>query len=294
MMIKGEMIEHGIIIKGVGGLYFVQTPLNTYSCRARGLFKLHGQTPLVGDRVVISVVDAVKNEGYLLEIKERKNELIRPRVANVDLNIIVVSAAKPRLSFEMLDSLLVYSEMQGLEAAICVNKTDIAEEAAVSEITRIYEAPGYKVFRTCGLDGSGGLDGLAEYITGKTVILSGPSGTGKTSLLNLIMPGHDFKTGTLSRKTQRGAHTTRHAEFLQLNETTFICDTPGFTSFNIDMIDKRELRNYYPEFAELNGKCYYNNCLHISEHDCAIKEQIGVLIGKDRYDRYVRFVTMGL
>jgi len=120
--------------------------------------------------------------------------------------------------------------------------------------------------------------------------LSGPSGTGKTSLLNLILPGNNFKTGELSRKTQRGAHTTRHAELLQLNASTFICDTPGFTSFNIDMLDKRELRNYYPEFAALNDKCYYNNCLHISEHDCAVKPQVGITIVKERYERYVSFV----
>jgi ribosome biogenesis GTPase len=293
-----ETLE-GKIVKGVGGLYYVQTGRGVYICKARGLFRLHEQTPLVGDNVVISVVDESKGEGYLLELKERKNELIRPRAANVDVNIIVVSAAKPKINYELLDSLLIYSETLGLETAVCVNKTDAADEAVADEIRRVYESAKYRVFKVSAHKHTG-IGELVDYMENRSVILSGPSGTGKTSLLNAIMPGHGFKTGELSRKTQRGSHTTRHAEFIRLNGNTFICDTPGFTSFNIasflqtgyeqDGVALNDLRHYYPEFRGLNELCYYNNCLHISEHDCAVKEQVGKTIDKKRYERYAGFI----
>jgi len=286
----------GKIVKGIGGLYYVETPIGTYACKARGLFRLHGQTPLVGDNTLIQVIDEEKNEGYLLELFERKNELIRPKIANVGLNLIVVSAAKPRLNFELLDSLLIYSESQNLETAICVNKTDMADAAFVVEIKRIYESTGYRVFCTCALpESSSDMADLLAYFSGKAVIFSGPSGTGKTSLLNVILPGFNFKTGALSRKTGRGAHTTRHAEFLRLpigdnSKPTYICDTPGFTSFNLSMLDKRDLKNHYPEFTKHAASCFYNNCLHISEHDCAVKAEIGKSVTTERYDRYVRMM----
>jgi ribosome biogenesis GTPase len=293
-----EIRLNGKITKGVGGLYFVETANGVYACKARGLFRLHEQTPLVGDCVEIAVTDADKNEGYLLGLKQRKNELIRPRVSNVDINVIVVSAAKPKLNYELLDSLLIYSETKNLEVVICINKIDIA--SSFNDISQVYESAGYRVFAVSA-SGSIGVDEVVKHISGKSVILSGPSGTGKTSLLNAIMPGQGFKTGELTRKTQRGTHTTRHAEFIRLNDDTYICDTPGFTSFNLtafmqtgfeqDGITKNDLREFYPEFRELNAKCYYNNCLHVSEHDCAVKEQVGKTIDKDRYDRYVGFVT---
>jgi ribosome biogenesis GTPase len=283
-------LKQGIITKGVGGLYTVQVADGLYMCKARGLFRLKGQTPTVGDSVSVSVVDEVKREGYLSEIYERRNELIRPKVANVDINVIVVSAAKPAVSFELLDALLINAEMNGLQAVIAVNKTDTAEDGAVKFIVENYEHTEYKVLPMSALTGEGiGL--LRAELAGRVSVLSGPSGTGKTSLLAALIPGGDFKTGELSKKTQRGAHTTRHAELLRVDEGTFVCDTPGFTSFNANNIVKEDLREYYPEFREYNYECYYNDCLHISEHDCAVKRQVGIKINEHRYGRYVRYMS---
>jgi len=282
-------IARGRIVKGVGGLYTVAVADMMYTCMARGLFRKDKQTPLVGDMTDIQIIDEDKREGYLHALCPRQNELIRPKAANVDLALIVFAATSPAMRPDLLDSFLFSCEKQGIDAAICINKIDLESTEAVQALTAEYTLAGYSVLQLSAAEEQG-LDALREVIQGKTVMFAGPSGVGKSSLINALHPMAQMETGELSRKLARGKHTTRHTELMQLNAHTFIMDSPGFSSLGVEAIALEELQTLYPEFRAQAGRCFYGDCLHVSEPDCAVRKEIGKTVGCARYERYVSFL----
>ena len=275
----------GEIIKGIGGFYYVVTAEGTYRCRARGLFKKKKITPTVGDQVKITVLD--DEEAVIDEIFPRRNIFVRPAVANVDLLVTVVAAKDPAPNPQVIDRMLVTAEKSGTDAALCINKTDLGGEAAATG--GIYEGIYPVVYVSC-ITGEG-IEDLKELIRGKRVALTGPSGVGKSTILNTLKPGAEAETGTVSDKTQRGRHTTRHVEIFDLPEGTKVFDTPGFTSFEMQPDDDEELPldRFFPEMERFLGCCRYDNCRHMSEPGCRIKEAVDRgEIHDSRYQSYLK------
>lgn len=264
----------GIIIKGVGGLYSVRCESGIAECRARGLFRKKNIKPMIGDCVT------VENES-ITKIKERKNFLIRPPVANVDNLVIVAAAASPSPDFRLIDKMIINAEIAGIKPIICVNKTDLA---ACAEICGVYSSAGYPTVAVSAEENSG-IDALLPYLRGKTTAFSGLSGVGKSSILN-ILTGGNMQTGAVSEKLQRGRHTTRHVELLELDGGGFVLDTPGFSTLEVTGIKAEELAAYFPEF-ETDTDCRFKGCSHINEPDCAVKEKLAEgKIAESRYKSY--------
>ena len=281
----------GRIIKGVGGNYNVATKSDgEFVCQARGLFRKKGISPIVGDIVEISVIDRDKATGYLQEILPRKSELARPKVANIDQVVLVCATVAPPINLDVVDGFLIVCENQGIDAILCINKIDLDKDKLYLDIAKSFEMAKYQVICVSAAEDVG-LDALRNVMTGKTSILAGPSGVGKSSILNALYPQYKLEVGGLSEKIQRGKHTTRHTSLLEVSEDTYVVDSPGFTSFSIGHIDKEHLQNYYREFRPYLEECYYIDCIHVSEHDCAVKERVGIDIDTNRYERYVRYVT---
>jgi ribosome biogenesis GTPase len=278
----------GRIIKGVGGLYFVRTPDGVYACQARGLFRKQRKTPLVGDFVEILEIDEAKKTGYLQKLLDRKNELIRPRIANVDQAIVVFAAASPDFNMDLLDRFITLIEKQGLDSVICINKSDLAAEGFEESIKAVYSRVGYPVIFVSARTNTG-LDALKKVVADKVSVVAGPSGVGKTSLMNLLFPGLSLETGEISRKIERGKHTTRHTEFLPLTDGGFIADTPGFTTLDLEGVAARELPGLFREFAPFFGRCRFADCAHLSEPDCAVKAAVGQAVSASRYESYQNF-----
>ena len=288
-MLMTEMLT-GRIIKGVGGNYNVATKDGEFVCQARGLFRKKGISPIVGDFVEISVIDRAKATGYLQEILPRKTELSRPKVANIDQVVLVCATVAPPINLDVVDGFLIVCEYQGIDAILCINKIDLDSHKSYLGIVKSFEMAKYQVICVSAAENTG-LDVLRDAMTGKTSILAGPSGVGKSSILNGLYPQYSLQVGGLSEKIQRGKHTTRHTSLLEVSRDTFVVDSPGFTSFSIDHIDKKHLQNCYREFKPYLEECYYVDCIHVSEHDCAVKERVGLDIDTDRYNRYVRYVS---
>lgn len=276
----------GIIFKGIGGFYYVKHDGVLYECKARGKFKNDKVVPMVGDYVTISVYDQSKHLGVIEEIHERKNALIRPVVANVDQAIVVFSIKNPLPNVTLLDKMLVLAENAGLEIVICFNKADLDATLDFDHYKLIYESAGYKVVKTCALTREG-VDDLLALLKDKINVFSGPSGVGKSSLLNAI-EDYAVETGTLSEKIQRGKHTTRHSELFEIRNGGIIVDTPGFTSLSVAEIEPENLSALFPEFREPMKQCRFDNCLHQNEPDCEVKKGIDAgNINKGRYDAYL-------
>ncbi|MBQ2753576.1 MAG: ribosome small subunit-dependent GTPase A [Firmicutes bacterium] len=279
-------MTEGIIIKGVGGFYYVSNADGVYECRARGIFRKENIKPMVGDKVKIQIIDEKKKKGNVEVIEERKNSLIRPRVANVDQAVIVFAAASPNINLDLLDRFIVLVEEQELEAVICINKTDLDKEENYKAIAETYRRAGYEVICLCAQKGEN-VDLLKEALRDKISVFAGPSGVGKSSLINCLNPDFKLETGEVSAKIERGRHTTRHAQLMELFENSFIVDSPGFSSLFLDHIDKDKLKYYFREFENYNDTCYYNGCSHTHEPDCSVKSKVGEEISQERYDRYV-------
>ncbi len=279
-------MTEGIIIKGVGGFYYVSTASGVYECRARGIFRKENIKPMVGDKVKIQIIDDKKKKGNVEVIEERKNSLIRPRVSNVDQAVIVFAAASPNINLDLLDRFIVLVEEQELEAVICINKIDLDKEEKYKEIAKLYQDAGYEVICLCAEKGEN-VDKLRDALTNKISVFAGPSGVGKSSLINCLNPDFKLETGEVSAKIERGRHTTRHAQLMELFEASYIVDSPGFSSLYLDHIDKDKLKYYFREFETYNDTCYYNGCSHTHEPDCSVKARVGNEISKERYDRYV-------
>ncbi|MCL2376586.1 MAG: ribosome small subunit-dependent GTPase A [Defluviitaleaceae bacterium] len=277
----------GRIVKGVGGNYYVMTEFGEFVCQARGLFRKEGISPIVGDFVEISVIGRAKSTGYLQKILPRENELLRPKVANID-QVLLVCAIVPQINLDVVDGFLMVCEKQGIDVILCINKIDLDADRHYLEVGRAYEMAGYRVLYVSAQHDAG-LDGLRAAMEGKVSILAGPSGVGKSSLLNALFPQFGLEVGGLSEKIGRGKHTTRHTALLEVGDGTYVVDSPGFTSFSIAHIDKKHLQYCYREFKPHLEKCYYVDCIHISEHDCAVKERVGIDIDTGRYERYVYY-----
>ena len=279
---------NGMIIKGIGGFYYIKTDDTIYECKARGKFRKDKITPLVGDKVMISI-DSTHGTGVIEEVLPRDIELIRPPVANVNQAIIVFAANKPEPNLSLLDRFLVTVEKEGLPIIICINKKDIDSQNHVNFIKSIYTKAGYDMMSTSTKTGEG-IDLLKIKLEKKITVFAGPSGVGKSSLLNAIQANLALKTGEISHKNNRGKHTTRHVELMELEFSGWVVDTPGFSSLEIDKMDEEDLQYCFKEFVPLLGGCKFQGCIHLSEPDCAIKN--GIIDGTIHQTRYESYVQL--
>ena len=278
----------GKIIKGIAGFYYVHTgKAGVYECKAKGIFRKEKIKPLVGDNVEIDIIDEEAHTGNIKEILPRKNTLIRPAVANIDQAVVIFAAAKPKPNFNLLDRFLIMMERQEIPAVICFNKMDLAREEELQKLKEAYETSGYRILFSSAAKEEG-ISGIREVLQDKTSTVAGPSGVGKSSLINLLAPEANMETGAISEKIERGRHTTRHAELICIRENTYIVDTPGFSSLSVDSFDKENLGNYFPEFVEYEDRCRFPGCSHISEPDCGVKEALAEgKISRIRYEDYL-------
>ena len=280
----------GKIVKGIAGFYYVHVvEFGIYECKAIGIFRKEKQKPLVGDDVEIDIINEEEKTGNIVDILPRKNELIRPAVANVNQALVVFAITKPKPHFNLLDRFLVMMESKELPVVLCFNKQDIAEETEIEELRSIYEGCGYPVIFTSAREEEN-IDRVLEVLKGKTTAVAGPSGVGKSSLINRLQSGIQMETGAISSKIDRGKHTTRHSELIAINEDSYIMDTPGFSSLYTNDFEKEELKYYFPEFAPYEGTCRYNGCDHVHEPGCAVKEALGQ--GKIHEVRYQNYLEM--
>ncbi len=283
-------MHSGRIIKGIGGFYYVDVKGEIFECKARGLFRKKNITPLVGDYVKIHILDDENKKGVIEEIKDRHNELIRPSVSNVDQAIIVFSVTQPDPHLSLLDRFLVLAESQKLKIIICLNKTDLLDKNKYDEIINIYGNAGYKIILTSIKDEEG-IGELSKELKNKTTVFAGPSGVGKSTLLNQIDPSLQLKTGEVSVRIGRGKHTTRHAELITLGENSWVVDTPGFSSLDMNFIEEEDLAYYFREFTHYIDNCRFNSCRHINEPNCGIKEAVKSFeISQKRYDSYILLI----
>ncbi len=283
------MLE-GIIMKGIAGFYYVKVGEIIYECKARGKVKNSKKIPLVGDRVTISIDE--NDKGIIEKISPRSIELFRPAVANVDQSLVVFALKDPEPHLNLLDKLLILGEYVGLKSIICLNKSDIDDVEKFKHIKDIYEPIGYEVIGTSVVE-SQGFERLKEELVGKITVLAGPSGVGKSSILNTVQPGLAAKVGALSEKIKRGKHTTRHSELISLDTGGFVVDTPGFSSLDIEFIEKHDLGHCYPEIERISHGCQFNNCMHIKEPNCAVKEAVASgEIHQERYNSYTYFMDI--
>ena len=277
----------GKIIKGIAGFYYVHTEeKGIYECKARGIFRNQQIKPLVGDNVLITILDEQEKEGHITEILPRRNELLRPAVANIDQALVFFAIVKPEPDFRLLDRFLIRMEQQKLTSIICFNKQDIASKEDKEALCKAYETCGYQVVFVSA-QRKEGLEELRRLLTGRTTALAGPSGVGKSTMINALAPEAGMETGSISRKIERGRHTTRHSEIIALGENTYLMDTPGFTSLRISEIEKEELSGYYPEFERHEPYCRFGGCAHINEPGCGVKAAVEQgQISQVRYENY--------
>ncbi len=286
-------MEEGRIIKGISGFYYVSLKDGLYECKGRGILRKDKVKPLVGDWVQVSHLDNRKKTGTLEKVLPRKNQLKRPEIANVDQVVIVLSLKNPSPSLMLMDKIIILAEDLGLEVTICINKADLGEDqdSTLKEIQEIYGPTGYTlVFTSAELDQ--GIEDLRNSLKGKVSVFSGPSGVGKSSLLNAIKPGLQLKTGEVSKRIQRGKHTTRHTELILVDEDSWIADTPGFGNLEVEEIERENLRFYFREFLPYMENCKFTSCMHLKEPKCSVKAQVDAgTIAKKRYDHYVQIMT---
>ena len=278
----------GKIVKGISGFYYVHVVgTGIYECKAKGAFRNQKIKPLVGDNVEIAVIDEENKKGNVEAILPRKNELIRPAVSNIDMALVIFAAAKPDPNFNLLDRFLCMMEYQNVPVTICFNKCDLVTEEQKKELESIYKPAGYDVIFTSA-KAEINLGGLKELLKGKTTTVAGPSGVGKSSLINQLQDSVYMETGSISQKIERGKHTTRHSEIIPLGDDAYIMDTPGFSSMDMPGFEKEDLWTCYPEFLEHEPYCKFQGCSHINEPSCGVKDALAEgKISQIRYDNYV-------
>lgn len=266
-------MPEGLIIKGVGGLYHIESNGCFYSCNIRGIFRKRGITPLVGDFVEFSVTNEELKEGRIDDIKERANYFIRPPVANVSMMVIVIAAKSPEPDFFLVDKLLISARRNGIDPVIVINKTDLADKETLLSCESVYRGTGYEIIPMSKVTKEGYKE-LHSRLTGKCTVFAGQSGVGKSTILNTIIDSWTMETGDISEKIQRGRHTTRHVQLLPLVSGGYVADTPGFSSFSLEGMNHNDLACMYPEFEKIQGECRFNGCSHINEPGCAIKKAV--------------------
>ncbi len=277
----------GKIVKGISGFYYVYVAgTGIYECKAKGAFRKQKIKPLVGDNVEIAVIDEQEKKGNVENIFPRKNQLIRPAVANIDMALVIFAAAKPDPNFNLLDRFLCMMEYQNIPVTICFNKKDLVSQETIEQLKSIYEPAGYHVLFTSTKSG-GGIEEVKSLLTGKTATVAGPSGVGKSSIINMLQDEVVMETGVISTKIERGKHTTRHSEIIPVMKDSFIMDTPGFSSMDVPGFEKEELWTCYPEFREYEPYCRFQGCSHINEPDCGVKSALEEgKISNVRYENY--------
>jgi ribosome biogenesis GTPase len=277
----------GKIIKGIAGFYYVYVAgTGVYECKAKGAFRKMGMKPMVGDMVRIAEIDGEARTGNVEEILPRTIELVRPAVSNIDLALVIFAAAKPEPNLNLLDRFLCMMEYQHVPAAICFNKCDLVDDAARERLAAIYRPAGYRLLFVSAKSGDN-IDALRLLLKGKTAAVAGPSGVGKSSIVNALQSTHHMETGDISAKIERGKNTTRHSEIIPVDDDTFIMDTPGFSSMDVPGMEKEKLWQLYPEFVPYEPECRFIGCSHISEPDCGVKNALEKgQISRERYDNY--------
>ena len=280
----------GKIIKGIAGFYYVNVvESGVYECKAKGVFRKEKIKPLVGDNVRIEILDEENKTGNIVEIFPRKNELIRPAVANIDQALVVFAVTKPTPHFNLLDRFLVMMERKEIPVVLCFNKKDIATSPEIAELEAIYEKCGYPIVFTSALEQEN-IEEIRRLLLKKTTAIAGPSGVGKSSLINLLQNQVQMAPGTISRQIERGQHTTRHSELIAGDADSYIMDTPGFSSLYVNDFEKEELKYYFREFASYEGQCRFQGCDHVHEPGCAVKEALEE--GKIHPVRYKNYLEM--
>ena len=278
----------GKIIKGIAGFYYIYAENDEiYECKAKGIFRKDKQKPLVGDNVEIEVLDEQEKEGSVTAILPRKNSLIRPAVANVDQAFVIFAMESPKPNFMLLDRFLIMMEKENVPAVICFNKKDLAKQEELEFLYETYKNCGYRVVLSSTYEGEG-MDEIREILKGKTTVVAGPSGVGKSSITNCMQGEVQMETGEISKKLKRGKHTTRHSQVIPVEKNTFLVDTPGFSSLYLTDMKEEELRDYFPEFVMYEPQCRFQGCMHIHEPGCAVKKALSEgKISQQRYDNYL-------
>ena len=282
----------GMITKGIGGFYYVASEDGIYECKARGIFRKSELTPLTGDKVVFSVSDHVLKKGSIDQIMDRSSLLVRPAVANVNQLVAVIAAQSPEPDLLLLDKLLVTAENNGMKAVVCINKTDLDTDDRREALRKAYTKAGYTVLETSSKENKG-FDELKVALKDHISVFAGQSGVGKSTILNRVMNTMVMKTGGLSDKIDRGKHTTRHAELIELDDGGYVADTPGFSSFELSDIRYTELQHFFPEFGNHIQSCRFTGCSHINEPDCSVKQAVeSDRISEGRYGRYIELYSI--
>ena len=278
----------GKIIKGIAGFYYIYAEDgNIYECKAKGIFRKDNFKPLVGDNVEITVLNEEEKEGSVTSILPRRNSLIRPTVANVDQAFLIFAMENPKPNFLLLDRFLIMMKQQEIPAVICFNKKDVGEKEEMEKLYEIYTGCGYRVVLSSTYEGEG-MDEIHEILKGKTTVVAGPSGVGKSSITNCMQGEVQMETGEISKKLKRGKHTTRHSQVIPVEKNTFLVDTPGFSSLYLTDMKEEELRDYFPEFVMYEPQCRFQGCMHIHEPGCAVKKALSEgKISQQRYDNYL-------
>ncbi|PFP29939.1 ribosome small subunit-dependent GTPase A [Bacillus sp. AFS073361] len=283
-------MPEGKIVKALSGFYYVLGNNKLIQCRGRGVFRKNKITPLVGDEVVFQAENDL--EGYIMEVKTRKNELIRPPIANVDQAILVFSAVEPEFSTVLLDRFLVLVEFNRIEPLICITKMDLTnedEQKMIKDYAEQYTAAGYKVILTSS-ETEAGIELLNPHVDNKISVFAGQSGVGKSSLLNVLRPDLELKTNDISSHLGRGKHTTRHVELIKIGNG-LIADTPGFSSLEFTNIEAEDLTFCFPEIQTASENCKFRGCLHVSEPKCGVKQAVDSNeIPAYRYEHYLDFL----
>lgn len=280
--------KNGIIRKGIAGFYYVYVvESGIYECKAKGKFRKEKKKPLVGDRVVISVLDEATKQGSIVEIQKRKNELVRPAVANVDQAMVIFAMTDPEPNLNLLDRFLAMMEQQGIASIVCFNKADLVSKEERKRLQDIYQMSGYRlVFVSAKKEEN--LKEVSDLLSGKISVVAGPSGVGKSTLINRLSQQDIMETGEISEKIKRGKHTTRHAQLIPLDANSYIIDTPGFTSLTSDFFQTETLGNCFPEIRALEPYCKFAGCSHIKEVQCGVYDGLqNGRISRSRYDNYV-------
>lgn len=278
----------GKIIKGIAGFYYVHVEkTGIIECKAKGIFRKEKIKPLVGDNVELEILNPEEKTGNITAILPRRNALIRPAVANVDQALVIFAADKPKPNFNLLDRFLIMMEHQKIETVICFNKQDLVPSEELLKLQSIYGACGYQILFVSARKQEG-IDEIRKVLENKTTTVAGPSGVGKSSLINLLSPEAEMETGDLSEKIDRGKHTTRHSQLLHMEGQTYIMDTPGFSSMYLMGFEKEELKTYFREFEAYEHFCRFQGCSHIHEPDCGVKQALAEgKISSIRYENYM-------
>ncbi|MCI6005559.1 MAG: ribosome small subunit-dependent GTPase A [Blautia sp.] len=278
----------GKIMKGIAGFYYVHAEDGeVYECKAKGIFRKDNQKPLVGDDVEVQILDGEEKTGSIISIMPRRNSLIRPAVANVDQAFVIFAVENPRPNYMLLDRFLIMMEQEGIPAVICFNKIDLASQEELEFLNETYTNCGYHVILSSASMGEG-VEEIRQVLQGKTTVVAGPSGVGKSSLTNLLQGEVQMETGEISKKLKRGRHTTRHSQVIPVAADTYLVDTPGFTSLYLTDMEEQDLKDYFREFRQYEGKCRFQGCRHIHEPGCAVKEALEEQkISRIRYEDYL-------